>query len=125
MVVRNEWRIKESRWGPKNPSTQEPTDSSRVIRWSDEWWATVAHHSERRCTAHRKNGDRCKRAAISGGNVCPQHGGRARQVVAKARLRLMENVDPAVKQLLKIAFDDNSPIETRLKATLAAIDALG
>ena len=37
----------------------------------------------------------------------------------------MENADPAVKQLLKIAFDDNSPIETRLKATLAAIDRAG
>ena len=79
----------------------------------------------RRCKAHRKNGEQCRKWAIQGGNVCATHGGKARQVVAKAKLRLMENADPAVKQLLKIAFDDNEPTEIRLKATLAAIDRAG
>lgn len=95
------------------------------MKRSDLRDSELAGNPTRRCKAHRKNGDQCRRWAIHGGNVCATHGGRARQVVAKARLRLMENADPAVKQLLKIAFDDNSPIETRLKATLAAIDRAG
>ena len=37
-----------------------------------------------RCTAHRKNGDRCKRAAIAGGTVCTHHGGSAPAVKAEA-----------------------------------------
>ena len=64
-------------------STSEP-----VVKWSEQWWAhakpEVAAH---RCTAHRKNGDRCKRAAIDGGRVCTHHGGNAPAVKAKARQR--------------------------------------
>lgn len=103
------------------------TDVSNVapMERSDLRDSELEGNPARRCKAHRKNGDQCRKWAIQGGNVCATHGGRARQVVAKARLRLMENADPAVKQLLKIAFDDNSPIETRLKATLAAIDRAG
>ncbi len=103
-----------------DPSSSGPM----VIKWSEEWWAKASPNI-RRCKAHRKNGDQCKHAAMNGGSICQTHGGRARQVVAKAKLRLMENADPAVKQLLKIAFDDNEPTEIRLKATLAAIDRAG
>src|SRR4029079_17373764 len=50
-----------------------------VVRWSEEWWANAKPEVRaHRCTAHRKNGDRCKRAAIQGGRVCTQHGGSAR-----------------------------------------------
>jgi hypothetical protein len=34
----------------------------------------------RRCTARNRQGERCKRAAIKGGTVCPMHGGKAPQV---------------------------------------------
>lgn len=57
--------------------------------------------------------------------VCAHHGGRAKQSVQAARRRMMEQADPAVRQLQKIAFDDTAPIETRLKATLAIIDRTG
>lgn len=40
------------------------------------------------CSARAKaTGERCRRAAIRGGAVCPVHGGRAPQVVAAARRR--------------------------------------
>lgn len=48
----------------------------------------------RRCTATaRSTGERCKRAAIKGGNVCSMHGGNAPQVQKKAQERLDEMAD--------------------------------
>lgn len=41
-----------------------------------------------RCTSRKTNGDPCSRRAISGGTVCPAHGGNAPQV----RRRAMENL---------------------------------
>jgi len=37
----------------------------------------------------KRTGDPCQRHAIRGGTVCPMHGGRARQVKAKAEERLV------------------------------------
>jgi hypothetical protein len=55
-----------------------------VVKWSEAWWENAkpevrAHH----CKAHRKNGDRCKRGAIDGANVCPQHVDAHRRSVQK------------------------------------------
>jgi hypothetical protein len=38
---------------------------------------------------------------------------------------MMENADPAVAQLCRIAYDDHQSSEIRLKATLAIIDRAG
>jgi hypothetical protein len=44
-----------------------------------------------RCVAHStRTGNRCKRLAITGGTVCPTHGGRAPQVQAAAQRRRAE-----------------------------------
>jgi len=49
---------------------------------------------ERRCTATAKStGERCKRPAIKGGDVCYQHGGAAQQVQDKAQERLDRMAD--------------------------------
>jgi hypothetical protein len=46
-------------------------------------------NDDRRCTATSKQThERCKNAAIAGGNVCRFHGGRAGQVLAKAKQRV-------------------------------------
>lgn len=112
----------EATTGDEHPSTEIPIDSV-VRQWTEEWWAAAKPETRaRRCIAHRKTGDRCKRAALTGQRVCGHHGGKAKQSLMAARRRLMENADPAVKQLAKIAYDDNVAVETRLKATLALID---
>jgi hypothetical protein len=54
--------------------------------------------------------------------VCGHHGGKAAHSLAAARRRLAENADPAVRQLAKIAYDEEVAVEVRLKATLALID---
>lgn len=112
----------EATTGDAHPSTEIPMDSV-ARQWTEEWWAAAKPETRaRRCIAHRKTGDRCKRAALTGQRVCGHHGGKAKQSLMAARRRLMENADPAVKQLAKIAYDDNVAVETRLKATLALID---
>ena len=56
----------------------------------------------RRCTAHKKDGQRCKKAAILGGTVCGTHGGSAPQVRNKARQRIMEAADPAAARMVEL-----------------------
>lgn len=55
------------------------------------------------CSAHKTNGQPCKAKAIKGGTVCRVHGGSAPQVRAKAKQRLLEALDPAAAELVRIA----------------------
>lgn len=55
----------------------------------------------RQCTATNRQGKRCGRSPIVGGTVCDRHGGKAPQVQRKARLRLLELVDPAIATLAR------------------------
>ena len=55
------------------------SESGPIDRWSR------SGHPERRCTAHRKNGDRCKNAARLGTNVCDFHVAKAPQVKRERR----------------------------------------
>jgi hypothetical protein len=79
---------------------------------------------KRRCTAHRKDGGRCKRAPILGGSVCATHGGSAGQVRAKAQRRLMAAVDVLMVELLEIAKSAESE-GVRLAAVNSALDRAG
>lgn len=56
---------------------------------------------DRRCTAKSKRSQqRCKRAAIRGGNVCATHGGKAPQVAGAAHQRLkLRAVEAEMRQL--------------------------
>lgn len=78
-----------------------------------------------RCTAHKKNGERCKRAAIAGGTVCRVHGGAAPAVQAAAKVRLAMAADRMAANLLKIAVDDDAPDSVKLAATNSALDRAG
>lgn len=91
-----------------DPSTVRPMEAVRVNQ----------------CTAHRKNGDRCRKASIKGATVCRSHGGAAPQVQRAARTRLLMASDDLMKALLKIALSGEEE-GTRLRAVLGALDRAG
>lgn len=79
-----------------------------------------------RCTAKStRTGERCKRKTIPGGKVCVMHGGKAPQVQRKARLRLLELVDPAIATLAREMTNQNAKPTERLKAADSILDRAG
>jgi hypothetical protein len=77
-----------------------------------------------RCTAHRKNGNRCGAFPIRGATVCGAHGGRAPQVKLKAEQRLALMVDPVLSELYRIALQGESD-GVRLSAGRDLLDRAG
>lgn len=89
----------------------------------DRWVHSA--HPERRCTAHRKTGDRCKNVARLGTNVCDFHGAKAPQVKRKARQRIEEAADRMACELLRMAIDDKVADSVKLAAIRDALDRAG
>ncbi|MCV7396021.1 HGGxSTG domain-containing protein [Mycobacterium paraseoulense] len=79
---------------------------------------------ERRCKAHKKTGEQCKNAAITGSTVCRFHGGAAKHVKMAARARLENAADRMAKHLLGLATDAQSE-NVQLAATNSALDRAG
>ncbi len=63
-----------------------------------------------------RTGERCKRPAILGRNVCYHRGGNAPQVQAKALRRLQQAADALVQRVLGMALDGNAPDHVALQA---------
>ncbi|MGV0578103.1 hypothetical protein ABQE57_05930 [Mycolicibacterium elephantis] len=99
------------------------TDDLSRSRPIDRWQRSAS--PERRCTAHRKNGDQCKNAARYGTNVCDFHGAKAPQVKRKARQRIEEAADRMACELLKMATDDDVADSVKLAAIRDALDRAG
>lgn len=68
--------------------------------------------ARRQCTATNRAGEPCRRAPILGGTVCAVHGGKAPQVIAAARLKLLRGRDLAIDALLRALDGDDSPCAT-------------
>lgn len=77
------------------------------------------------CTAHRRNGDQCRRSAIKGSNVCATHGGSAPQVQRAAQVRLLMASDTVAGELVKIALSKQASDAVRVQAILAVLDRAG
>ncbi|MGV0774535.1 hypothetical protein [Mycolicibacterium elephantis] len=82
-------------------------------------------NQKRRCTGHKKTGERCGNYAIRGGYVCNYHGGKAKQVRAKARQRLENAADRLAKELLRMALDADVENKVKLAAIRDALDRGG
>ena len=102
----------------ENPSKPEPMKTG----WWDE---ALAKHKGKRCTAHKHNGEQCRKFAIDGTNVCRVHGGAAPQVKRAARLRLEMAADRMARQLLGMATDPNVADPVKLAAIKDALDRGG
>ena len=74
-----------------------------------------------RCTATNRQGQRCKRWPIRGGNVCTNHGGGAPQVKRKAAERLAELVPKAIGKLDALMDRDEYP-SVQFAASKAVIE---
>lgn len=80
---------------PSNPSTTPSPDQ----------WSGLRRDAQGRalCSARKRGSqDLCNSPAMTGQTKCRMHGGASPQARNKARLRLMELVDPAVAQLARI-----------------------
>lgn len=73
----------------------------------------------------RSTGNRCGRPAVPGATVCRYHGGAAPQVQRKAKLRLLELVDPAVAVLGQIMADRTASPHARIRAAENVLDRAG
>lgn len=59
------------------------------------------HHPK--CRAHNRSRNPCGKDREPGAAVCRMHGGAAPQVIARAKQRLLEALDPAAAELVRIA----------------------
>lgn len=78
-----------------------------------------------KCAATNRAGEPCKNFAIRGGTVCANHGGRTGHVKKKAKERLLEMVDPAITELLRIVTKPTTTDADRLRAIQLVLDRTG
>lgn len=71
------------------------------------------------CTAHNKAKGPCGEFPQQGQTVCHLHGGKAPQSKDRAKLRILEALDPVAARLVKIALKEPDP-----RVALKAIDSV-
>ena len=77
-----------------------------------------------KCSAHTSAGAECKAQAIRGATVCRVHGGMAPQVRNAARARILEALDPAAAELVRIALNAKSE-QVRVQAIKELFERAG
>jgi hypothetical protein len=77
------------------------------------------------CTAHRRDGLRCKGAPIRGATVCRLHGGSAPQVRDAARKRLLAAADPVAARLIEIALNVGTESQHAISAIVQVLNRAG
>lgn len=89
------------------------------------WDSSLAKNSEKQCVAIKTNGERCRKYAIMGSTVCKTHGGSARHIVNKARVRVEMASNRLMGKLIEVAFDDTKPAAVQLDAIKDSLNRAG
>jgi hypothetical protein len=97
----------------------------KTMRHSEEWWSLVAPPTAVRCEAHTQDGNRCRREAIAGANVCRMHGGAIPAVKAKAAARIGNAADEMVKRLHAMLDDPSVGSTEKMKIAQDMLDRAG
>lgn len=84
----------------------------------------ISDPKDETCTAHNRQGGRCKRAPAKGQKVCRMHGGAAPQSIEAAQRRLLAAADPAAAQLVDL-LENGENENTRLAAAKDLLDRVG
>lgn len=80
---------------------------------------------DRQCRANsRQTGERCRRTVPLGHVVCHYHGGASKQAKDKAKLRLLELLEPAVAGLARLMVN-SADERVRLRAIENVLDRAG
>lgn len=83
----------------------------------DEW-------GRRMCGARTREGGSCRAPAMDGQARCRLHGGASPQARRKARLKLIELVDPAIATIARVMVSAEKPAD-KLRAAEAILDRAG
>ena len=115
---------------PDLPDLPTPVDhrdasNSGGIHLPNRQDALLEANVERRCVAHKRNGERCRKFAIYGSTVCRTHGGATERVKASARIRVENAQHRLIGKLIEFAFDDAKPPDVQLRAIRDALDRGG
>lgn len=77
------------------------------------------------CGARTRAGEPCRQPAMDGGKRCRLHGSATPAAKRKARLKLLELVDPAIATLARIMVSPNAKDADKLRAAEAILDRAG
>ncbi|MBF6210698.1 hypothetical protein IU487_06500 [Nocardia puris] len=107
----------------REDSADEPKQRPKEVVWGDG----RTPDPSRICSAHRTNGEPCRKTALRGTYppLCVSHGAGAPAVRRRARIRLEMAADRMAKELLGIATDDSAPVPVKLAAIKDALDRAG
>jgi hypothetical protein len=97
----------------------------KKVTHSEDWWETLAPTHILRCDGHYKTGERCRREAIPGSNVCRTHGGATPHVMAAAAARIQSTADEAVKVLHSILTDPTADDRNKILVAKDFLDRAG
>lgn len=107
---------------PKDPSKSRAGKASDAVRKAKR---EAGESIARPCQAHRTDGTPCKNSAIRGGLVCSRHGGNAPQVREAANRRLLEMVEPALRELRRIVTSQAATDADKLRAISMVLSRTG
>jgi hypothetical protein len=114
-------RKREYQAKPNRTADGRSTDAENVAAYNQ----SLESNAERRCTATNAKGERCRKYAIFGSNVCKTHGGATRQVVSTARMRVEMASNRLMGKLIEFAFDDDKPAHVQLEAIKDSLNRAG